>query len=86
MWNRLREIGSRGNKEWSLTVTLDRVVMAFAGVVLLVSLALGFFVSSWWFLLTVLVGVNLVQASFSGVCPASLAFKAMGVKPGAALR
>ena len=37
MWNRLREIGSRGNKNGVVTVTLDRVVMAFAGVVLLVA-------------------------------------------------
>jgi hypothetical protein len=67
-------------------MTLDRVVMAFAGIVVLVSLGLGYYVSPYWFLLTAFAGLNLFQASFSGVCIASLIFKMLGVKPGAALR
>jgi hypothetical protein len=67
-------------------MTLDRIVMAFAGLVALASLALGYFLSPYWYLLTAFVGLNLVQASFSGVCIASQIFKMLGVKPGAALR
>ena len=67
-------------------VILDRVVMAFAGCIILASLALGHYVSPWWYLLTAFAGVNLIQSSYTGVCLASLAFKGLGVKPGPALR
>ena len=67
-------------------MTLDRVVLAFAGFVVLVSLALGYYVSPWFFLLTAFAGLNMIQASFSGFCPAALVFKALGVKPGTAFR
>ena len=65
-------------------MTLDRTVIAFAGLVVLASLALGQFYSPYWLLLTAFVGLNLVQASFTGFCPAALAFKRLGVKPGQA--
>ena len=67
-------------------MTLDRVVLAFAGCVVLVSLTLGFYVSPWWYLLTVFAGVNLFQSAFTGFCLAALVFKALGVKPGPAFR
>jgi hypothetical protein len=60
--------------------------MAFAGVMVLVSMALAHFVSPWWFLLTAFVGLNLIQASFTGFCPAAIAFKRLGVKAGQAFR
>jgi len=67
-------------------MTIDRAVMAFAGMMVLVSLALTHFISPWWFLLTAFVGLNLIQASFTGFCPAAMAFKLMGVKAGRAFR
>ena len=67
-------------------MTLDRAVLAFAGFVVLVSLALGYYVSPWFFLLTVFAGGNMIQASYTGFCPAALVFKALGVKPGSAFR
>ena len=67
-------------------MTIDRAVMAFAGAVILASLALGHLASPWWFLLTAFVGLNLIQASFSGVCPAAMLFKFFGIKAGAAFR
>ena len=67
-------------------MTIDRAVMAFAGVMVLVSMALAHFVSPWWFLLTAFVGLNLIQASFTGFCPAAIAFKRLGVKAGQAFR
>jgi hypothetical protein len=63
-------------------MTIDRAVMAFAGSVILVSLALAETVSAAWLLLTVFVAVNLIQASFTGFCPAAIVFKRLGVKAG----
>ena len=65
-------------------MTVDRAVLIFAGVVVLVSLALGFTVSPYWYLLTAFVGLNLIQASFTGFCPAAIIFKRLGIKPGEA--
>ncbi len=67
-------------------MNLDRAVLAFAGVIVLASLMLGVFVSSYWFLLTAFAGVNMVQAAFTGFCPAAIVFKALGVKSGHAFR
>ncbi|WP_159592362.1 YgaP family membrane protein [Chelativorans xinjiangense] len=67
-------------------MTLDRAVMMFAGFMVLASLALGFYVSPYWYLLTVFVGLNLMQASVTGFCPAAMAFKKLGVKPGQAFK
>ncbi|MEX2353292.1 MAG: DUF2892 domain-containing protein, partial [Gammaproteobacteria bacterium] len=53
-------------------MNIDRAVMAFAGFVVLVSLALGYMVSPYWFLLTAFVGLNLLQASFTGFCPLAM--------------
>jgi hypothetical protein len=67
-------------------MNLDRTVMAFAGVMVLASLALARYVSPYWLWLTVFVGLNLIQASFTGFCPAAKVFKAFGVKEGSAFR
>jgi len=65
-------------------MTLDRSVMAFAGAMILVSLALAHAFSPYWLWLTAFVGLNLIQASFTGFCPAAMFFKRLGVKVGAA--
>lgn len=65
-------------------MTLDRAVLAFAGAVVLTSVALAQFVSPWELLLTVFAGLNMIQASFTGFCPAAIIFKALGVKQGCA--
>jgi hypothetical protein len=54
-------------------MNLDRFVMGFAGVMVLLSLALGVHVHRYWFFFTVFVGLNLLQASFTGFCPAARA-------------
>jgi hypothetical protein len=71
-------------KEEKCLMSVDRAVMAFAGFVVLASLALGYFVSPWWFLLTAFAGLNLMQASVTGFCPAAIVFKKLGVKSGIA--
>jgi hypothetical protein len=67
-------------------MNIDRAVMAFAGVVVLASLALAHYVSPNWLWLTAFVGLNLFQASFTGFCPAAMIFKSLGVKDGCAFR
>lgn len=67
-------------------MNIDRAVMAFAGFVVLLSVALGHYVSSWWLLLTAFVGINLLQASFTGFCPLAIILKKAGVASGQAFR
>ena len=63
-------------------MTIDRAVMAFAGIIVLVSLMLALLHSQYWLILTAFVGANLVQAAFTGFCPAARLFKMLGMKPG----
>lgn len=65
-------------------MSIDRVVMAFAGTVILVSLGLGLTLNPWWFALTGFVGANLFQAAFTGFCPLAIVLKRLGVRPGQA--
>lgn len=65
-------------------MSVDRAVMLFAGFMVLLSLALGHFVSPYWLWLTAFVGVNLMQASVTGFCPAAILLKKLGLKPGVA--
>jgi hypothetical protein len=65
-------------------MTIDRFVMAFAGTMVLLSVTLAHFFSPWWMLLAAFVGLNLLQASFTGLCPLAMILKRFGVKPGAA--
>lgn len=67
-------------------MTLDRAVLAFAGLVVLISLVLAHFVSPLWLWLTAFAGANMLQAAFTGFCPAAMVFKRLGVKPGNAFR
>lgn len=65
-------------------MTIDRAVMLFAGIFVLVSLALGHWVSSYWYLLTAFAGLNMTQSAFTGFCPIAILFKKMGLRPGCA--
>ena len=65
-------------------MTIDRAVLAFAGVMILLSVALVYWVSAWWLLLTVFVGLNMLQSAFTGFCPAAKFFKKLGIPAGAA--
>jgi hypothetical protein len=67
-------------------MTIDRGVLAFAGFMTLVSALLTLFFGSWWLLLTGFVGLNLIQSSITGFCPAASILKAFGAKPGAAFQ
>lgn len=65
-------------------MSIDRAVMALAGVMILLSLLLAVLYSPYWLLFTAFVGLNLLQASFTGFCPAAIIFKRFGLKTGCA--
>lgn len=65
-------------------MSLDRAVMAFAGVMILISVALTQFVSPWWWVLTAFIGFNLLQSSFTGFCPAAMVMRRLGIGKAAA--
>lgn len=67
-------------------MNLDRAIFTFAGAMTLLSVALTQFVSPWFFLFTVFIGVNLLQSAFTGFCPAALVFKKLGLSSGCAFR
>lgn len=61
------------------------VIRRFAGVFILVSLVLGWFVHPAWFLFTAFVGLNLLQSSFTNLCPLERILGCFGF-PGCARR
>jgi hypothetical protein len=65
-------------------MNVDRAVLAFAGVIILVSLLLAWYVSPYWLWLTAFVGANMVQSAFTGFCPAAMVFRKLGLKAGGA--
>ncbi len=67
-------------------MNIDKAVLAFAGCVVLVSVALTYYVSPYWLLLTAFAGLNMLQSAFTGFCPAAMVFKALGFRQGEAFR
>ncbi len=65
-------------------MSLDRVMFAFAGSMVLLSLALSLTVSPYFLWLTAFVGANMVQSAFTGFCPAAMLLRKLGVKRGTA--
>jgi len=65
-------------------MTIDRIVLAFAGTMVLLGLLLGELVNPWWLLLTAFVGLNLLQSAFTGFCPLARILRSLGARPGAA--
>ncbi len=65
-------------------MTIDRVVLAFAGIMILASVALSQLHHVYWLGLTAFVGANMLQAAFTGFCPLAMILKKLGVKPGCA--
>jgi hypothetical protein len=67
-------------------MSIDNAVLSFAGFMVLLSLALGVYVSQYWFLLTAFAGLNMLQAGFTGFCPAAMVFKRLGLRSGCAFK
>jgi hypothetical protein len=67
-------------------MNIDRIVMAFAGTLVFVSSLLAWIYSPYWLLVTLFVGANLFQSSFTGFCPLAILLKKIRVRPGAAFK
>lgn len=65
-------------------MTIDRIILAFAGIVILSSVLLAQYHSIYWLFVTGFVGVNMLQASFTRFCPLAIVLKKLGSRPGAA--
>ncbi|MEZ5871981.1 MAG: DUF2892 domain-containing protein [Nitratireductor sp.] len=65
-------------------MSLDRAVLAFAGLMIFVSVALTLWVSPHFMWFTLFIGANLIQSAFTGFCPAAAVFKMVGIRPGCA--
>jgi len=63
-------------------MSIERIVMAFAGIVILATLALAHYHNPNWLWFTAFVGFNLLQSAFTGFCPLALILKKMGRQTG----
>lgn len=63
-------------------MSIDRLVLRFAGLFVLASLVLARYVNLDWLWLTAFVGANLLQSSFTGFCPLAILLKKFGARPG----
>lgn len=63
-------------------MTTESYIRILAGTMVLASVALAHFVSPWWLLLTVFVGLNLIQSAITGFCPPEILLKKLGVPSG----
>ncbi|MCW2317854.1 hypothetical protein M2322_003419 [Rhodoblastus acidophilus] len=61
-------------------MTLNNAIRALAGTMVLISAALVYFVSPWFLLFTVFIGLNLIQSAFTGFCPPEFLFRKFGLK------
>ncbi|KQB11836.1 YgaP family membrane protein [Rhodobacter capsulatus] len=65
-------------------MTLDRAVLVFAGIMVLLSVVLTWTVSVYFLWFTVFIGLNLIQSAFTGFCPAALVLGKLGFSTGCA--
>ncbi len=65
-------------------MSIDRIILAFAGTVILASLALSQVHHVNWLWLAAFVGANLLQSAFTGFCPLAIILKKLGARPGPA--
>jgi hypothetical protein len=63
-------------------MSVERIVLAFAGTAILLSLALAHYHSPNWLWFTAFVGFNLVQSAFTRFCPLALILKKLGREAG----
>jgi hypothetical protein len=61
-------------------MTLERFLRLIAGAFVMLSLALGYWVSPYWYLFTAFVGLNLFQSAFTDWCPMMTILRKLGVR------
>ena len=85
LWNHEARNAALHSGEWKGTgMNVENGVRVLAGTLVLTSIALAHWVSQWWLLLGVFVGVNLIQSAFTKFCPAEMILLRLGFKPGCA--
>lgn len=65
-------------------MTVERYLRLIAGFFIMLSVALGYWVSPWFYLFTAFVGLNLFQSAFTNWCPMMAILRRAGVEPAAA--
>ncbi|MDH5300459.1 MAG: DUF2892 domain-containing protein [Gammaproteobacteria bacterium] len=65
-------------------MSIERIVLAFAGAMILVTLLLAHYHASEWLYFTAFIGVNLLQSAFTGFCPLAKILRAVGARSGTA--
>ena len=61
-------------------MTVERALRLIAGMFILLSLALGHWVSPYWYLFTAFVGLNLLQSGLTNWCPMMSFLRRFGVR------
>ena len=61
-------------------MSTERAILAFAGIMVIISVCLTYFVSPLFVWFTVFIGLNLFQSAFTGFCPAVMVMKKLGMK------
>ena len=61
-------------------MTVERYLRLIAGLFVLASLLLGYYVSPYWFLLTGFVALNLIQSAFTNWCPMMTFLRLLGAR------
>jgi hypothetical protein len=67
-------------------MNIDKAVLVFAGLIVLTGLLLAHYINPWWLLLSAFAGANMIQAAFTGFCPAAILFRKLGLKAGNAFK
>ena len=67
-------------------MTVENGIRVFAGTIVLISVALVYFFSPWWLLLTAFIGIQLIQSAFTGFCPPSFFLRKLGFKDGSSCK
>ena len=60
-------------------MSIERYLRLIAGLFVMLSVALGYWVSPYWFLFTAFVGLNLFQSAFTDWCPMMTFLRKLGV-------
>ena len=61
-------------------MTVDRFLRMIAGAIVVLTIALGYWVSPYWYLFTAFVGLNLFQSAFTDWCPMMSILRKLGVR------
>jgi uncharacterized membrane protein len=64
----------------SLPNSTERGLFAFAGLMILLSVALTVWIHPLFVWLTVFIGANMLQNAFTGFCPATMVMRRLGMK------